>query len=260
MTANAPSPDNAPAVLAATDALVQARRGGPPPAAVALPDEAAAYAVHDALGHALGLFGDGVPRHWKSGGPSRDRPLAHAPLPDDGVWPSPADGRQRPWRLRGIEAEVALRLARAVTPADAATLDAEAAAAWVDAMAVAIEVVDSRWAEGLQAPALSRMADLQSHGALVLGAWQPFAPRDWAAQALTVTVGAQAPRRFTGTHSLADPAWVLPALLRHATRHGGTVAAGTVVTTGTWCGVLHAAAGDLVRVVFDGLGEAEVRF
>lgn len=253
------TPDADPVRLA-TDALVRTRRGEAPSPAVALPDEAAAYAVNDALGVALGLFGSGVPRHWKSGGPSRERTLAHAPLPDEGIWPSPADARGRAWRLRGIEAEVALRLGRDVTPAEAATLDAEGAARWVAAMCVAIEIVDSRWAEGLQAPALSRMADLQSHGALVLGAWQPFVPRDWAAQALTVTIGAQPARRFTGTHALADPAWVLPALLRHATRHGGTVTAGTVVTTGSWCGVLHAAAGDTVRVVFDGLGEAEARF
>ena len=36
--------------------------------------------------------------------------------------------------------------------------------------------------------------------------------------------------------------------------------AGTVVTTGTWCGVLHATAGDRVVVAFDGIGRAEVRF
>ena len=44
----------------------------------------------------------------------------------------------------------------------------------------------------------------------------------------------------------------------HATRDGGVVCAGTVVTTGTWVGVLDAAAGERVRVEFDGIGEAEV--
>ena len=47
--------------------------------------------------------------------------------------------------------------------------------------------------------------------------------------------------------------------LRHATRHGETVPRGTVVTTGTWCGMLAAKEGDLVRVAFDGIGEASVQ-
>jgi 2-keto-4-pentenoate hydratase len=34
---------------------------------------------------------------------------------------------------------------------------------------------------------------------------------------------------------------------------------GTVVTTGTWCGLLEAHQGDRVRAVFDGIGEAEVQ-
>jgi 2-keto-4-pentenoate hydratase len=58
---------------------------------------------------------------------------------------------------------------------------------------------------------------------------------------------------------MADPVWVLPAWLRHATRDGATVPAGTVVTTGTWCGLLPAMQGDLVRARFDGIGEASVQ-
>ncbi len=114
------------------------------------------------------------PRHWKSGGPSRDAVLTHAALPPDGVWTSPADARKWPFRLRGIEAEIALRLARDVDPAQAATLDHQRAAELVDAMCVSIEIVDSRWVEGLQASPTAKLADLQSHGALVLGGWVPY--------------------------------------------------------------------------------------
>jgi 2-keto-4-pentenoate hydratase len=57
---------------------------------------------------------------------------------------------------------------------------------------------------------------------------------------------------------MADPAFVLVPWLRHATRDGASVPAGTVVTTGTWCGLLDAQPGDSVRVVFDGIGEASV--
>lgn len=218
-----------------------------------------AYAVQDLLARDSGWFGDAFPRHWKSGGPSRAAVLTHAPLPPRHVWPSPANAGATHFNLRLIEAEVALRLVRDITPADAAALRHEAAPALVDGMAVSIEIVDSRWLQAREAGALLKLADLQSHGALVLGEWQPFAPRDWSRQACTVQIGNAAPQSFQGTHSLQDPAWLLPIWLRHATRQGATVPRGSVVTTGTWCGMLTAQAGDKVRAVFEGIGEAEVQ-
>ena len=244
---------------AAVQALVRARQTQQPAAAVPLSDAAAAYAVQDGVARALGWFGERTPRHWKSGGPSRDAVLTHAALPPDGVWPSPADAGAWPFRLRGIEAEIALRLAHDVTPALAATLDATRAAALIDAMCVSIEIVDSRWAEGLASPAFAKLADLQSHGALVLGPWTAFAARDWAAQSVQVQIGAQPPVERRGSHAMGDPAFVLPAWLRHATRGGRRVPAGSVVTTGTWVGILDAAAGDRVTAEFPGIGSASVQ-
>lgn len=224
-----------------------------------LADAQAAYAAQDAVASACGWF-DGLPaRHWKSGGPSREAVLTHAPLPPAGVWASPAQAGEWPFHLRGIEAEIALRLGREVSPELAMSLDVAGAAELIDAMCVSIEIVDSRWENGLNAPALAKLADQQLHGALVLGAWVPFAPRDWAAQVARAQVGAQAPVEHQGTHSLGDPAFLLPAWLRHATRQGHSLPAGTVVTTGTWVGVLHAAAGDLVTAEFPGIGSASVQ-
>ncbi|HEX7888440.1 MAG TPA: fumarylacetoacetate hydrolase family protein [Ramlibacter sp.] len=217
-----------------------------------------AYAVQEEVARAMGWFDRPVPQHWKSGGPSQAATLTHAGLPPRHVWASPADagGTHFNWRL--IEAEVALRLGRDVTPADAQAFNPAAAHQWLDGMAVSIEIVDSRW-ENRAASALLKLADLQSHGALVLGAWKPFAPRDWAKQTCVVQIGNAAPQPFQGTHSLGDPAWLLPTWLRHVTRHGATVPRGTVVTTGTWCGMLEAKQGDKVKAVFEGIGEAEVQ-
>lgn len=241
-------------------ALLQARRLRQTVPAAALPDADAAYAVQDGVAAALGWTTPGVMQAWKSGGPSRTALQTHAALPPAGVWRSPADASAWPFHLRGIEAEVALRLGQAVDAALAATLDVEAARTLVDTMAVSIEVVDSRWTEGLQAPALAKLADLQSHGALVLGDWVPFdAARDWSHQACRVRIGNQPEQTFVGTHSMADPAWVLPAWLRHATRHGATLPAGTVITTGTWCGLLMAQAGDAVDVAFDDIGSVRLQ-
>lgn len=245
------------------DALLQAWRQQAPVDAAPLESQLhsadEAYAVQDRVAQASGWFAGPVPRHWKSGGPSRAAALTHAPLPPQRVWTSPADARGTHFNLRLIEAEVALRLGRDVTPADAQGLTPETATGLVDAMTVSIEIVDSRWKQARSAGALLKLADLQSHGALVLGEWTPFAPRDWATQACSVQIGAEPPKVFHGTHSLADPAWLLPLWLRHVTRAGSPVPRGTIVTTGTWCGLLEARKGDRVRVLFEGIGEAQVQ-
>ena len=249
-------------VQAVAEALAAAHRQHHPIAAAPfeslLQDAGQAYAVQEEVARTLGWFDRPVPQHWKSGGSSRSTPLTNAALPPQHVWASPADARGTHFNLRLIEAEVAVRLARDATPADAQALAPEDAPQWLDGMAVSIEIVDSRW-ENRSAGALLKLADLQSHGALVLGAWQPFAARDWSQQACTVQVGDAAPQAFRGTHSLGDPVWVLPTWLRHVTRHGATVPRGTVVTTGPWCGLLEVKAGDRVKAVFEGIGEAEVR-
>jgi len=250
-------------VQTVAESLVGAHRQQRPvdsnPLETLLQEAGQAYAVQDEVARALGWFDSPVPRHWKSGGPSRTAPLTHAGLPPRNVLTSPADARGTHFNLRLIEAEVALRLARQVSPADAQAFNPAAAAQWLDGMTVSIEIVDSRWQQARTAPALLKLADLQSHGALVLGAWKPYAPRDWAQQECTVQIGSGAPQTFRGTHSLGDPAWLLPTWLRHATRHGATVPSGTIVTTGTWCGLLEAKKGDQVKVVFEGFGAAEVQ-
>jgi 2-keto-4-pentenoate hydratase len=239
--------------------LVQARRSGLPATAADVPDAQAAYAVQDQVAQALGWFPHGAPRAWKSGGASRTAVQTHAPLPPDGVLHSPADLADRPMHLCRVEAEIALRLARDVDAGTAASLDPEGAAAAVDAMCVSIEIVDSRWAQGLEATDLMKLADLQSHGALVLGAWSPFSARDWSSQPCIVTVGRRPPVERRGTHTMADPAWVLPEWLRHATARCGTLRAGTVVTTGSWVGMLEASRGDAVAVSFPGIGSARLQ-
>ena len=248
----------------AVDLLVQARSQHRPAdaglAANIVTTAEQAYVIQDVVARQLGWFSQGPARYWKSGGPSRDSVLTHAPLPPQGVWQSPAR-TEWDWSMRGIEAEIALRLSVPVDAALAATLDQTGARRLVDAMTVSIEVVDSRWAQKLDAPGLLKLADLQTHGALVLGPWVPYeADRDWAAQRCQVAISGLPSREFRGTHSLADPAHVLPAWLIHATRNGAVLPAGSVVTTGTWCGVLHARPGDTVTATFDGIGEASVQF
>ena len=251
-------------IAAVTEALLHARRRGSPADATQLADALAgadeAYAVQRRVAQALGWFAQGTPRFWKSGGPGRTQPLTHAPLPPAGVWSGPADLSRWPMHMRLVESEIALRLVRDVDAALAATLDLDSARELVDAMAVSIELVDSRWQQGLAAPALLRLADLASHAALVLGEWLPFAPRDWSAQRCRLVIGTQPALERTGTHSCGDPAWVLADWLRHATAQHGALSAGTVVTTGTWAGAPAAQPGDHIVLDFPGIGRGSTHF
>jgi len=248
-----------PSQTALTDALVAARRGNrtldATPWLDTLETAAQAYEVQDAVASALGWFeSQPVPRAWKSGGGSRSATLTHAPLPPEGVRQSPADFSDLVFHTPGIEAEIALRLGQDVTPARAATLDHESSAALIDAMAVSVEIVDARWQDLPSTPALLRLADSQVHGALVLGEWKPFAAVDWASQRCETKIGNAEVVVREGTHPLADPAWLLPIWLRHITRNGRTAPAGTVVTTGSWVGVLPCRRGDQVTAEFPGIG------
>lgn len=248
-------------IEAVAQALLRAREGGP------AADDAAwsgsvksleqAYAIQERV--VARLDGNAVPRYWKSGAPTRNDPLRHAPLPTKGVRASGASMADLPLRHHWIEAEVALRLGREVSVQDARDLDITAAQRLVDAMCVSIEVVDSRWAAARDAAPLLKIADLLVHGGLVLGEFVPYAPRDWAQQECRVRIGGGEWQVFRGSLGIGDPAHVLPEWLRHATRNGAAVPAGTVVSCGTWCGLLDAKADDDVEVAFPGIGAAVLK-
>ena len=238
-------------------ALLEAHRTGIPADDIqlVLDDAGDAYAVQERVYEALA--GQPVPacRAWKSGGPSRAAALTHSPLPPGGIVQS---GDLVPGASPLIEAEIALRLARDVDPQEAAQISIDEAMRCIDAMCVTIELVGFRWRRGADAPALHKLADFQSHAGLVVGAFERFAPRDWAAQACRVRIDGSE-QEFRGTHSLGDPAWLLPQWMRHASSRTGVLVRGTLVTTGTWCGLLHARSGSLVEVHFAGVGAAVVQ-
>ncbi|APW39683.1 2-keto-4-pentenoate hydratase [Rhodoferax koreense] len=253
------------AVQRVAQVLVGARRSGQPVTSSgleqALHKEEQAYAVQALVAQALGWFDEGA-AYWKSGGASRASPLAHAALPAAGVRHAGASLDELRWHTPALEAEIVLRLGQPVTPARAQQLTHEDAAGLVASMAVAIEIADSRWVEGLSAPAWLRLADQGSHGALLIGEWLPWSDHDWANQVCEVDLDAQPVVAGAGPHSLGDPSWLLPIWLRHATRDGRTVAAGTVVTTGSWVGAIpmrRLPSVVDVQVRFPGLGEIGLR-
>ncbi len=245
---------------AITADLVKAHTHGTPALAAqqAAPTAAQAYDIQTAVWQARFGSADHAALAWKAGGPPDEARLTHAALPAHGVRNSPAQLRDLPCRLRLVEAEIALRLGRDVHASEVATLDRAGVESLIEAMTVSIEWVDSRWDTGIASPDLLRLADMQSHAGLVLGAWVPWRQVDWSKQVCEVQIGHHAVRTWTGSHSCGDPAWVIAPWLRHVVARGAKrIAAGTVVTTGSWVGVLEAGTADRVVVRFPGIGEAE---
>ena len=260
---------------ATADARWWSRKLGEPQAlgadlAPLLGDEDDARAVQRALAQVWGWWpADRAPRYWKSGGAHRDAALLHVPLPETGVHEglnqgmSVAPAPQTVFNLRGVEAEIALRIGQDVSAEQAAMLTPGSALALIDGVTVAIEWVDVRWRDGLQAPALALLADGQCNGGLALGEWLPadaLKGRDWAQQVCAVQINDSAEQRFTGTHSLGDPAWLLLDWLQHVAHEYGSVPAGTVVTTGSWSGCQLLAQGDRFAIGFEGLGQLAWQF
>jgi 2-keto-4-pentenoate hydratase len=214
-----------------------------------------AYRVQWAVIDALGPVGG-----WKIGLKADTGISAHAPLPASLLVPSGTVLGGPKWQLRGIEAEVAVRLSRDLAPTDVSADDATLHAA-VDAMLPVIEVVETRLAAWETAPAPLKLADLQSFGALVLGTPVPpiadFDPRKIHAR---VTFDGRVVAETTGGNPAGHIATLLRRLAQQTAGYPRGPRAGDIVTTGSCTGMPFAPPGSHVLAAIPGLGEVEVRF
>lgn len=217
-----------------TTALVDgAREPGPA-------DQDEAHRVQDLV---LRGLGEGRPGAWKAIPPRAGAAPAAAPVPAQCVVHSPTvlgvGGA-----LLGVEAEVAFRLGADLEPQEAL---------------VAIELCETRLQDWKSAPALWKLADFQSNGALVLGS----GTRDWrridfGSQPVEVVVNGGRAAGARGGHPSGDPSRLLPWLREHCARRGG-LQPGDVVTTGSWVGIVPAQPGDDIVARFAGIGECRLR-
>ncbi|GIL39926.1 hypothetical protein [Roseiterribacter gracilis] len=172
---------------------------------------------------------------WKVGAPGPDATPNTSPLPLSGVLPSDSTVRTR---VGIVEGEICFRLVRDLPPREA-PYDAQDVFAAIGGCMAAIEVLDSRFTdfESLKLP--TALADLQHHGALVLGepaeAWSfdMFASLDVE---LNIT-DAPALRAFASNPGGTDLARLLVWLANSdSARAMGGLQAGQYITTGSWTG------------------------
>jgi len=248
---------NNDAIRQAADLLADARRSGvlltALPAACRPHDVDDAHAIQDAT---VATLGDAV-AGWKVA-KAHDGRVVRGVLLQSRVFDSPARIRASLVPLLGVEAEIAFRFEHALPARDSEYTYAEIAAAVI--ALPAIEVVDSRYQVYRDAPVLERFADCVSNGAFVQGAAQPrWRQFDLAQIAVALTIDGALVEQRNGGHPTVDPLLPAVTLANHLRTRGG-VAAGRVMTTGTYTKLAFAKPGQTVVATFTGFGLAEVRF
>lgn len=248
-----PSP---PALAAARLLAAREQAAGVPSRDIVPADRDGAFAIQDATVAKLGAIGG-----WKVGAKGIATEPSCAPLPAAGILSSSAVLQGARWQLRGVELEVAFRLGRDLDPRGRMLSRAEIAAA-IDQVLPAIEVVETRLADWRQSAPLAQLADLQSHGALVLGAPAGVAPASVDLRELKAYLAfdGQAVASAHGANPAADVWRLLAWLALHCSERGSPLRAGQVVTTGSCTGMLFAPEGAAVLGQLAGIGQVELRF
>jgi 2-oxo-3-hexenedioate decarboxylase/2-keto-4-pentenoate hydratase len=261
-----------PAVIArAADLLCAARRArrrfNRLPEDCRPADEAAAYAVQDALHAALSAAGDGPLAGYKIGctTPVMQRFLG-IPNPCAGgvfaVTVQNLDGefRHSDFLHVGVECEIAVRLAQDL-PAARAPYDRDTVGAAVGACMAAIEVVDDRYENyrALDVPTL--IADDFFNAACVLGApVTAWCDLDLAGVRGRMTINGAEVGTGRGGDILGHPLEALAWLANALVARGRCLEAGEIVLLGSVVETRWVAAGDRIEVEIEGLGSPRARF
>jgi len=208
-----------------------------------------AYAVQDATLAAIGRIGG-----WKVCAASPGHEPTCAPLPAEGLMPGPATLRGSAWHLRGVEAEIAFVLGTDLPPRSFPYTHDDVAHA-IASVVPAIEVAETRWIDWLDASPVVLLADLLSHGGLVLGEPTPF-DRTWfdlARIEVAMRFDDQVVAHTVGEHAHPDVGVLMAWLANHCVTRGAALKAGQVITTGSCTGMLFASEGTAVHAEVAGL-------
>ncbi|MDQ0588551.1 2-keto-4-pentenoate hydratase [Variovorax paradoxus] len=258
MTTAAAPPPGGLTPAGAAHALYLARRDGRrvPSALLQPASRGEAYAIQDATLAAIGPVGG-----WKVSALAPGHEPTCAPLPAEGLLPDGARLQGPAWRLRGIEAEIGFQLGTDLPPRAAPYTLADLARA-VESVLPVIEIVETRLADWFGADAHAQLADLLSHGALVLGRRQPFAPAwfDLRRAEAALHFDGQTVAHTVGEHPSPDAGALLVWLANHCAARGAGLKAGQIVTSGSCTGMLFASAGTAVRVEIGELATVVVSF
>lgn len=190
---------------------------------------------------------------YKIGAASPSAEPSYAPLPARRVFGAAKGVRLADYTRLGLELEIAFSFAEDIdrTFAERAedTLDA------IDTMSVVVEVVDSRYEGWPKIDPLLQLADLQNNGALVIGDSRPYDKNfDFASPQVSFRCGQHEIFSGRAKHAAGDPRRLVAWLVAQTLRHGHSIPARTVLTTGSYTPLYMATEPARVQGTIEGFG------
>jgi 2-keto-4-pentenoate hydratase len=137
----------------------------------------------------------------------------------------------------GLELEIAFRFGRRFDASTTPYSEAEVLAS-IGSIGATIEIVASRYAEWPAVDKLAQLADLQNHGALIVGEFTPYREDfPFVAPSLHFNFDGNDVVKATPANPAGDPRRLLTWLVNHATSRGIAVTPEMVVTAGSYTGM-----------------------
>jgi 2-keto-4-pentenoate hydratase len=196
-------------------------------------DAAAAYAIQHEILDACGARIAG----WKIGAKSASGPIQGAPLPDLDLHADAARLSREDFAPLGLELEIAFRFGRRFDTSGTPYSEAEVLAG-IGSIGATIEIVASRYAQWPDVDKLAQLADLQNHGALIVGEFTPYREDfPFVAPSLHFNFDGHDVVKAAPANPAGDPRRLLTWLVNHATSRSIAVTPEMVVTAGSYTGM-----------------------
>ena len=195
---------------------------------------------------------------WKVGRKSPNALPAYAPLFESRSYKSGDRIGRDVFRTWQIEAELVFRLDRDLPGTDRAYSREDMAEA-AGAVIAGFEILDSRYAAWPNLPAPLLLADLQSHGAMVLGTEAALpVPAIFDAIPVTLAIDGEIAVAHQGGNPAGDILDLTAWLANELSAKGPGLRKGDLVTTGSYTGMRHLAPGCRAVATFAGIGSVAI--
>ena len=248
------------AIDAAAHFLVAARQSRRPgeriPEASRPNDLDAALAIQKRVTELLGMPIGG----WKCSVPTTPRPVSMAPIYAPTVFSTSPCPILPIGGLARIEPEIAFVIARDLPRRATPYGEAEVRAA-IRTPHLVLELIGPRYADPTTATFPELLADAVANHGLFIGPAVPNAlDHGLDTFPIAIDAGGKSLHAVQGKHPDGHPLKPLVWLANYLAENGNGLAAGQLVTTGSYCGVVDVPLGTPLSVRFGGLGTVSVEF
>lgn len=217
-------------------------------------DADAAYAIQHEI---LSLNGARI-GGWKIGAKSASGPIQGAPLPAADLHADGARVSREGFAPLGLELEIAFRFGRRFEPSTTPYSEGEVKAG-IASIGATIEIVASRYAAWPDIDKLAQLADLQNHGALIVGEFTPYREDfPFMAPSLRFSFDGHDVVEAPAANPAGDPRRLLTWLVNHASSRGIAVTPEMVVTAGSYTGMFFPRTAGTANGRIEGLAPVSV--